>query len=179
MSEARVRVLGIDIDSVRTEELMRRIRDMTAGPTSRLICYVNAETCNQALFDRRYQAILHEADLVYADGMGVVWASQLTGHPLPERITLGDVLPEVCRLAVERQLKLFFLGGAPGVAQRAAQRLSAQFPGLSIVGASHGYFSEQESTGMIETINRARPHLPLVGMGVPRQEKWLWQPREC
>jgi len=101
----RARVLGVDVDVLRGAELLNRLEGLASERSSALVCYVNAECLNQTVFDRRYRAILEEAALVYADGMGVVWASQLTSHPLPERITLGDVLPEVCRLAVERGLK--------------------------------------------------------------------------
>ena len=178
MERRLANVLGVGVDALTVDQLLHRIDQLARGGLQRQVAYVNADCLNRTVFDRRYRAILHEADLVYADGMGVVWASQLTGHPLPERITLGDVLPEVCRLAVERELRLFFLGGAPGVAQCAAQRLMATFPGLSIVGTHHGYISSQESGAVVDAINRAKPHLLLVGMGVPRQEKWLWQHRE-
>src|SRR3989338_9082413 len=107
MPPERARVLGIEIDSLHADELMQRISGMAADGESHLVCYVNAECLNQAIFDRRYRAILHEADVVYPDGMGVVWASRMTAHPLPERITLGDALPRLCQMAVERKLRLF------------------------------------------------------------------------
>jgi len=178
MERRLVHVLGVGVDALTVDQLLHRIDQLARGSLQHQVAYVNADCLNRTVFDRRYRAILHEADVVYADGMGVVWASQLTTRPLPERITLGDVLPEVCRLAVERRLRLFFLGAAPGVAERAAQQLQTRFPSLSIVGTHHGYFSAHESAAVIDAINEAQPHLLLVGMGVPRQEKWLWQHRE-
>jgi exopolysaccharide biosynthesis polyprenyl glycosylphosphotransferase len=173
-------VLGVPVDVLTTPELIARVEQLADDAArTHLVCYVNAACLNQAVFDRRYRAILHQADLVYADGMGVVWASNLTDCPLPERITLGDMLPELCRLAVSRGLRLFFLGGRPGVAAQAAQRLVERFPGLAVVGTQHGYFSSRDDERIIEQINQARPHILLVGMGVPKQEKWLWQHRKA
>jgi exopolysaccharide biosynthesis polyprenyl glycosylphosphotransferase len=144
----RAHVLGVGIDVLQASQLIAKVVRLVDQGRSSLICYVNAECLNRVAFDRRYRAILSEADLVYADGIGVVWASRLTSQPLPERITMGDALPEFCRVAERRGWRVYFLAGTPGVARRAATRLKKQFP-----------------------------HLQVVGMGVPRQEKWLWQHR--
>ncbi|MBI4598375.1 MAG: exopolysaccharide biosynthesis polyprenyl glycosylphosphotransferase [Candidatus Omnitrophica bacterium] len=175
----RTSVLGIDIDILGTPDLMTRIASMAETSESHLICYVNAECFNQAVFDRRYRAILHEADIVYADGAGVVWASRLTREPLKQRITLGDALPDLCRMAVARGLRLYLFGGGAGVAQAAAQQLIETFPGLQIAGTHHGYVSEQETASLIAEINQAKPHILLVGLGAPKQEKWMWRHREA
>lgn len=173
----RTRVLGIEIDALRADDLLERLALIAGDQRSELVCYVNAECLNQAVFDRRYRAILREAKLVYADGFGVVWASRLTSHPLPERITLGDVLPDLCRAAEERRWRIFILAGTAGVARRAATRLKKQFPHLEIVGTHHGFLAPEEASEVIQQINKANPHILFVGMGVPKQEKWLWQYR--
>lgn len=169
MSAERVRLLGVEIDALRADELMHRISGMASDGRSHHVCYVNAECLNQAIFDRRYRAILQEADVVYPDGMGVVWASRLTAHPLPERITLADALPRLCQMAVERKLRLFLLGGSPGVAEQARKWLQQQFPGLAIVGAHDGYFAQDNGREVIDQINQTQPHILLAGMGVPKQ----------
>ncbi len=178
VSTARASILGLPVDVLRAPELIHRVGCLARKPGSHLVCYVNTDCVNQAVFDRRYRAILQAADLVYADGTGVVWASRLTDRPLPERITLGDALPDLCRVAAMRGLRLFFLGGRPGAAHRAADSLQGQVPGLQIVGAEHGFFTPEEEAAVIAAINQASPDILLVGMGVPKQEKWLWQHRD-
>ena len=173
----RASILGVPVDVLSTQELIQRVGSLAMEPGSHLVCYANADCLNQAVFDRRYRAILQTADVVYADGMGVVWASRLTDRPLPERITLGDALPDLCRAAAARGLKLFFLGGRPGVAHRAAAALQGQVSGLQIVGTAHGYFASEEEEAVIAAINQVSPDILLVGMGVPKQEKWLWRHR--
>jgi exopolysaccharide biosynthesis polyprenyl glycosylphosphotransferase len=177
-SVTQTRVAGIRVDRVDTAGLLATLEELIHDGRTHHLCYVNADGVNRSVLDRRYRQILQEADLVYADGMGVVWASRLFGEPLPERVTLGDFLPTLCALCVEKGYRLFLLGGASGIARRAAERLTGRFPGLDIVGAEDGYFSPAQEPALIERINRARPHLLLVGMGVPKQEKWIWQHRQ-
>lgn len=170
-------LLDAPIDHLTQESFLARVEAFIAEGGSRLVCYANAECINQSLEDRAYARILQAADLVCADGMGVVWASRLTGDPLPERVNVGDVMERFCALAAAKGYRLFLLGGSPGVAKRAAARLKRRFPGLEIAGTHHGYFSHAQDADVVRTINQTRPHVLLVGMGVPRQEKWLWQHR--
>ncbi len=168
----------VPIDRLTQAQFLARLEEFMEEKGQRVVLYVNAHCVNQALRDRRYAAILREADLIYADGMGVVWASRLFGEPLPERLTLGDFLPQLCALCSTRGYRLFIMAGLPGVADHAAHRLKAQFPTLQIVGTHHGYFPPEENDAVIERINQAKPHILLVGMGVPKQEKWIWQYRD-
>lgn len=171
-------VLGIPIDRLTQTSFLIRLERFIATGTTHIVLYANADGMNQAVRDRRYARILQEADLVCADGMGVVWASKLTSKPLTERVNVGDMMAPFCALAAQKGYRLFFLGGAPEVAEQAAVRCRRQFPGLQIVGTHHGYFALNESDAVIKQINRGRPHVLLVGMGVPRQEKWIWQHRD-
>lgn len=176
---AHTRILGVRVDALTLAGLLSRVVTLARSSGPHLVCYVNADCLNLAARDRRYRAILQGAEVVYADGMGVVWASRLTERPLPERITLGECLPDLCRIAEAEGLRLFFLGGLPGVARRAAARLRREFPRLAIVGTHHGYSaSAEEDEAVLAQIRAARPHLVLVGLGAPRQEKWMWQHRE-
>lgn len=167
----------VPVDRLTQRALLDRLEQFIRDGQQHVVLYANADCLNQAVWDRRYASILREADMVYADGMSVVWASRLFGEPLPQRLTLGDLLPQLCRWCVQYGYRLFFLGGSPGVAEQAARRLQRQFPGLQIVGTHDGFVRPEDDRAVIEQINRAQPHLLLVGMGVPKQEKWLWQHR--
>mgnify|MGYP001609591999 CR=1 FL=1 len=173
----KTRLLGVPIDRVTPESFLHRLEQFITDGEKHIVLYANADCLNQAVFDRRYAKILQEAELVCADGMGVVWASRLTGEPLPERVNVGDMIEPFCALAACKGYRLFLLGGAPGVAQRAAERLKQRFPLLQIVGVRGGYFSTNDVAEVIAQINHVQPHVLLVGMGVPKQEKWMWQHR--
>src|SRR5690606_15921582 len=111
---------------------------------------------------------LARADLVVADGMGVVWASKLLGRPLPERIAGIDLAAALLSRLAHGGGGVFLLGARPGVAERAARNLAAQYPGLRIVGTRHGYFSESESQAVIAEIRQSGADLLLVALGVPK-----------
>ena len=142
-----------------------------SGPP-KIITYLNAHNLNVVFDNPEYGASLCEADLVYADGMGVVWGWRWLGRLVPERVNAGDFILDFCRRAAERKLSLYLIGSRPGVARKAAQRWAAEAPGLVIAGARDGYFPPEREAEIAEEIHRAAPSIVLAGMGVPRQELW-------
>ena len=171
---AKSQLLGLEIDSLTTEEFLERLSAFVAAGRPRQVVYLNADCVNKCWNDPEYRETVADADLVYADGMGIVWASRLFGNPLPERVNAGDMLPDLCRMSVERGFKLYFLGGEPGIAAQAADRLRSQYPGLRIVGTQHGFYDDgQDEEAIVEQIRAAEPDMLLVGMGAPRQELWI------
>lgn len=172
-SETRSRLLGVDIDSLTSSEFLQRIDDFVASGKPHQISYLNADCLNKCWSDRSYRETISESDLVYADGMGVVWASRLFGHPLPERLNANDLLPQFCQRAEEKGHRIFFLGGENGTAERAAKDLKSKYPKIQIVGCHNGYFPEEETGTVIEAIKKAKPDILIVGMGAPKQELWI------
>ncbi len=169
------RLLGIDIDSLTAPEFLNRIDRFVESGTPHQISYLNADCLNQCWSNPSYREAVTHSDLVYADGMGVVWASRLFGHPLPERLNANDLLPEFCQRAEEKKHRIFFLGGQDGIAEKSASDLKAKYPGLEIAGCHHGYFTLEEEPEVIEKIRDAKPDILIVGMGAPKQERWIQQ----
>jgi len=124
------------------------------------------------------------AAAVHIDGMSLVFIANLLGLPLTraQRLTPLDWIRPLLAEAERRNWRVFYLGARPGVAARGAALLRAEFPALEIESA-HGYFDAQregaENRAVVETINRFRPDLLLVGMGMPRQERWILENREA
>jgi len=136
--------------------------------------YANVHVVNTAWRDPKLRAILNQADLVYCDGAGVALGARLLGHPLPGRMTGADWIEPLCAACAGRRTTLYFLGGRPGVAARAAATLQERHPGLRVAGAHHGYLADTDvCAAAIAAVNKARPHILLVGMGTPLQEKWI------
>lgn len=154
-------------------------RWLSEGAGLRLVVTANPETVMKARRLRELAAALRRADLVVADGVGVVWASRRLGRALPGRvpgIELAEGLLAHCAAAGH---PVFLLGGRPAsarrpaVAERAARALARRWPGLEVCGTWHGYFGPQEEPAVLQVVSRARPALLLCGMGCPRQELWL------
>jgi N-acetylglucosaminyldiphosphoundecaprenol N-acetyl-beta-D-mannosaminyltransferase len=114
------------------------------------------------------------ADVLAPDGAGVVWAADLLcdGPPL-EQIPGVELVNDILEMAASRGDGVYFLGAAPGVAEKAARVAGERVLGLLVAGTRHGYFSAEEEAAVITDIRRAAPAVLLVALGVPRQEHWM------
>ena len=132
--------------------------------------FVNADCLNIAFKDARYFWILNHAEAVWADGVGVAIGARLVHTPVRGNVNGTDMLPLLCR----RKWSLYLFGAAPGVAEKARERLLSEFPMANIVGVDHGFCrTPEEESAVIRRINAAKPDILLVAMGVPRQEEWI------
>jgi N-acetylglucosaminyldiphosphoundecaprenol N-acetyl-beta-D-mannosaminyltransferase len=118
------------------------------------------------------------AAFVLADGAPLVWASRWQRSHLPERVAGADLIFELSAEAARKGYRLFFLGGAEHVAEEAARKLQARYPGLQIAGTEAPPFREltpEEQTTLIDRIRSARPHILFVAFGQPKGERWIGQ----
>lgn len=179
-----VSLFGLPISTLDTAAtvavLVRAARDELApgGAGGRrapfLATYANPHTINQLRDERGFLDELRRFHLVYPDGVGLVWASRALRAALPERVTASDFLPGFCRETAAHRLALFFVGGEPGVAEEAALRLATVAPGLVVAGTHPGFFASDEAEGaLVERIRALAVDAVLVGMGSPRQERWI------
>ena len=167
------RILEIPVACLTVAEFIERTVSAARERRRWRVCYVNAANFNLAAEDCRYAKVLRTANIVYADGQAVVWASRYLGCPLPERVNAGDFFERFCEVCARERLTLYFLGSRPGVAQRASQNLADRIAELRILGARDGYFDLAQSDEVVAEINRLSPDVLIVGMGAPRQEFWV------
>lgn len=173
MSFETVDLLDVNVADLDVQGLMAQVQEWSLGQVKRTIYYVNAHCYNIALLDPEYQRLLNQADLVYADGIGVVWAGRFLCGSKLVKMTGADWVPFFCEIAQCSQLRIYIHAGKPGIAQLASRNLCNQYPGLEVVGCSDGLFCERREAEVISAINAAAPHVLLVGMGVHMQEKWI------
>jgi N-acetylglucosaminyldiphosphoundecaprenol N-acetyl-beta-D-mannosaminyltransferase len=132
------------------------------------------------LFHRNpsFRSFYKLADIVHADGLGIVLLSALSDMPLQRehRTTYVDWMPDLVALAAVNRWRLFYLGSKPDVAARGAAKLLEEWPDLQIE-TQHGYFdatrSGPENRRLLQRIREYKPDVLLVGMGMPRQERWI------
>ena len=116
------------------------------------------------------------ATFILADGAPIVWASRWSQSPLPERVAGSDLIYNLCEQAAARGHRVFLLGGAEGVADEAAQRLTRLYPGLEVAGTAsppHRALDDGEHERLLSQIREARPHLLFVAYGQPKGELWI------
>ncbi|MGB9797795.1 MAG: WecB/TagA/CpsF family glycosyltransferase [bacterium] len=126
--------------------------------------------------DEEFASIIRSADIVTPDGMGVVLGAKLLGMPIKERVAGVDIVQALFPIAERKGWKFFFLGGKEGVAEEAKERVKKLYPKLAIVGFHHGYFKDEEE--IVQKIKASGADILLVGMGIPKQEKFIWRNRE-
>jgi N-acetylglucosaminyldiphosphoundecaprenol N-acetyl-beta-D-mannosaminyltransferase len=139
---------------------------------------LNSEMVMQAESNEALADIIHNAELVIPDGAGVVLYLRLQGQQ--QRRCPGIELAEaLLRQAAQlgQDCPVFFYGGAPGVAQNAAQVWQQQLPQLAIAGIEDGFLSPEAEQQLKLTLKQKQPRIILVGLGVPRQELWIAQNR--
>jgi len=174
----RVNLLGVEIDRVTMAEATALIDGFISMGVPRRVVTVNLDYLRFACQDETVRETINAADLAVADGMPLVWASRLLAKPLPERVCGIDLSKRFAQLASAKGYSLFLLGGAPGVAEAAAQALQTRYPGLRIAGTyapPMGPFDAEEERKIADTITAASPQLLLVALGAPRQDLWLRQ----
>lgn len=170
---AAVRILGVRVDDVTTEETVAALAGYIAEGTPHQVVTVNPEFVVRAREDAAFRRVLEGADLALPDGQGLLIAARAYGRRLRERVCGSDLVPLLGRVGAERGWRLFFLGAAPGVAERAAEVLLRTSPGLRIVGTYAGSPAEEEEEGIVERVRRAAPDILFVAYGAPRQDLWI------
>ena len=186
----RIKLFQVGIDQVDNKKTIQRIEEFIVSKKPHQIVTPDTLAVLRARKDPEYHDILKSADLVTPDGAGILWAATTLNYPLPERVTGIDMIHNICRLAAEKGYSLYLLGSYPGVASEAASNLTKKYPGIKIAGTHHGYFGSEDSQNyedakngnndknkeeqeIIAEIKENRPDILLVGMGVPKQEKWI------
>ena len=168
----KISLAGVKIHSITRKQAVDILLDFSKRSFRRTACYVNAHCINTACYDKEYRDIQNKFDLVYAGGQGVVWASRFFGIPLPERVNILDFFDRLLEGLMEKRITVYLLGGKPEVVRKAGETLKKK--GLNVVGSMHGFFDKQEEMSIIREINELRPDILMVGMGVPKQEKWIF-----
>jgi N-acetylglucosaminyldiphosphoundecaprenol N-acetyl-beta-D-mannosaminyltransferase len=178
-NKERVNVLGVGVDPLSVTELHARILDIVREGGHALVLHVNVHGLNLCYHDPELRSFFNAAPVVFCDGAGVRLGARILGRRLPARITYADWAWQLMSFAERENLSVFFLGARPGVAQKAATRLTERYLSLRIAGIHHGYFDrtpgKPENEAVLREINAAKPDVLLVGFGMPLQEHWLMQ----
>jgi N-acetylglucosaminyldiphosphoundecaprenol N-acetyl-beta-D-mannosaminyltransferase len=168
-------VLGCRIDRVGMEEALRMAEGFIADGGAHQIVTADASMLVMAADDGELKELINTSDLVVPDSTGVVWACHKMKQPVPERVAGVDLMEALCERGAKHGWTAYFLGAAPGVAEEAARKLEARFPGFKVVGTHNGFLKPGDDEAIEEEIRALRPQLLFVAMGIPRQEKWIRQ----
>ncbi len=179
---SRIKFLNTYVDNLTMDEAINKIDELIINKKPSYVVTPNVDHIVKLEDDREFVEVYKEADLILTDGMPLIWISKLKKNPIIEKISGSDLFPEVCKLASKKGYKIFLLGAAEGVAAKAAENLISKYDKLNIVGTyspSYGFEKDQlEIKKIIGMVNEANPDILAVGLGAPKQEKFLYMYRK-
>lgn len=176
--DERVRIMGCPMDLVRPEEVWAFVARKIAAGEKTIIANHNLHSLHLVRKDEELASFFRLADLIEVDSTPLLLWAQLVARRGRRfhRCTYLDWRDDFWPRAVAEGWRVFYVGGAPGVAQRAAESLRARYPGVQIA-VRDGYFDMTQGSAtaaaVTEEVKAFRPHIVFVGMGMPRQEAWI------
>ena len=174
----RINICDVEIDKYNFDEVVERILNHAlAGGCPEYVVTPNAMHIVALQEDANFREIYRQAFLVVPDGVSLLWAAKFLNTPLNGRVNGTDLFEKLCADAATTGLKVFLLGGRPGAATTAKAILELRHPGLNIVGTHcppYQFESQLDELALINSkITAANPDLLFVGLGAPKQEKWI------
>lgn len=170
-------LLGVKIDDLIKEQWLKAIVSLVhSGKQGEYLVRPNAEIITYAQKDPEFKNILNNAALAIPDGVGVETAAKILNLRLNNRCGGPESMLDIVKLAEEKSFSIYLLGGKVQTVAKAARNLQKKFENLRLVGYQSGYFTD--SVQVANDINKVKPNIVFVGMGFPRQEKWIWENRD-
>jgi N-acetylglucosaminyldiphosphoundecaprenol N-acetyl-beta-D-mannosaminyltransferase len=173
----RLRLGGLQVDHLTFGQALEAIASLIAAGKGGIVLTPNVDHVVMVEHDDRFRCAYQAADLSLADGMPVLWAARLLGAPLPEKISGSDLVLPLMERAEAEGWRVYILGGATGVAVKAAQRLVARFPRIVIAGTQAPRIDmgapAASRADVAAHVRAAKADLVLVALGAPKQELWI------
>jgi N-acetylglucosaminyldiphosphoundecaprenol N-acetyl-beta-D-mannosaminyltransferase len=172
-------LLGVRVHALSIDALTEAVAASVRSGEPRIIAHHNLHSIYLYQRDEKLRAFYRRAHLVHVDGMSIIFAGRLLGLPLlrEHRVTYVDWTDPLLATATREGWRVIYVGERAGVAERGAAALRRRHPGL-VFEAQHGFFDTSadgdENRAVLRRIRDFEPHLLMVGMGMPRQEHWIW-----
>lgn len=167
----RIDVLGVGFDNVTMDQAVAEGVRLMNEDGAHYVVTPNPEIVETCREDSEAMEAVRRADMVIADGIGVVYGAKILGTPLKGRVPGIEFAQNLMGRMAESGKSLFLLGAKPGIADQAAEKLKVRYPGLQIAGTHDGYFKEDGP--VLTQIRDSGADVVFVCLGAPKQEKWM------
>ncbi len=166
-------VLGVPVLQETMGDVLARVQRAVAEGTSLNIGVVNAAKLVNMQSDSELDAAVRSSDVIYADGMSVVWASRVLKNPLPCRVPGIDLMSEILNDGQEKRYRVFCLGATDEVLEKAVAHFRNTYPGTVIAGHRNGYFSADEEESVATQIRDSQADILFVAITSPKKERFM------
>lgn len=172
----RAEICGVQFDLISRDEVVERIRSWRRTGSRGYVTFVNPYSVYLCKEDPEMELAVRNSHMTLPDGIGIVISADLLRYKHCGRLSGPEMMLHICDVGRQFGLSHYFLGGAVGIAERLAAKLKRKYPGLVVAGWCAPPFHElthQEDAQIIAGINSVHPDLLWVGLGAPKQEKWI------
>lgn len=167
-----IHLAGIAIRNLTMNETLEYlVRSRRESPAQ--LCFVNADCVNIACRKADYMSLLHNVDMVVADGIGIKIAGKILNTHLRQNVNGTDLFPRLCERLESTGQGLFLLGGRPGVPEEVAAWIARNHPGARVKGFQHGFFEASKTDEIVAAIRESGAEILLVAFGAPKQDLWI------
>lgn len=175
---ARQKFINTEIDNLTMQEALETIDALIQENKNAYVVTPNVDHIVQLETNKELQDVYANASLILTDGKPLLWIAKWYGTPIKEKISGSDLFPLLCDMAAKKGYSMFFLGAAEGVAAKAADNLMNKYKGLQVIGTyspPYGFENDSSEMNKIDAmIKKARPDILIVGLGCPKQEKFIY-----
>jgi N-acetylglucosaminyldiphosphoundecaprenol N-acetyl-beta-D-mannosaminyltransferase len=173
-----MRILGVSIHTTSYKAAVTQITSWAEMNESRYVCVANVHMVMEAYDSRSFMQVVNDADLVTPDGMPLVWAMRRLGIPDQERVYGPELMIKLIEASAQNSIPIGFYGSSPKVLESLANGIKEKYHSIDLTYSFSPPFhplSEEEDTRIINEINSSGVHILFVGLGCPKQERWMAQ----
>ncbi len=169
----KINFLGTQVNNLTIDETLAFIEKSIDNKEKIVREDVNAAKIVWMYKDTEFKQIIHQADIINADGQSVVFASKFLGHPIKERVSGIDLMEKIISHANNKHWKIFFLGASQEVIAKTVATYTHQYSKDIIAGYHHGYYDKKDEKKIIDLINRSNANILFIGMPSPQKEYFV------
>lgn len=177
----KISIMGVRIDNKSMNDVLDTVSDKLSKGEKYIIYTPNTEIVMMCQDDKEFLELMNKSHINIPDGIGLVYASKIKKHPLKGKVAGFELSMKLLEMAHKNGLKLYAVGGKPGVAETAMKNVYEKYPGIKITGSHHGYFKgahlgqggHEEEQKVVDEINMNQPDILFVGFGAKKQEQWI------
>lgn len=179
MAKNRQKFMNTYIDNVTLEEAIDHIEMCIKNRVIGHVITLNVDQIVRLEWDSYFKQICDNCELLLVDGHPLMWIAKLYKKPFKQKICGSDLVPLLCEIAAKKGYSVFFLGAAPGVAQKAAEIMQQKYEGLKVAGTYSPPIGFEKDQTELNKINQilldSKADMLFVGMGVPKQDIFIYE----
>ena len=172
-------LLNTYVNNVSMSETLQEICRLVDEKKKSYVVAINVDVVMKIEDDEYLKKITDEADLTLVDGKPLIWIAKWHKHPVKEKISGSDMVPELCKVAQKKGYSIYIIGGKDGIAEQAKTNLENELPGIRIVGTYAPPFGFEKDKDELMRINNmiseVHPDIVIACFGCPKQEKWIYE----